>query len=423
MTGLTAGYKDDARLLSSGDLRLFLRGPDPPSNASVIAHPPGYSILMATIFSLFGELDFALRFFQIFSDAVSVVFVFLIALELISKRVAVIAGTLAALSPQLAYNSLLLLPDSLSVLPILIAVYLVVRAGNDNSRRWIKVAIAGVMLGLSCWLRPNGFLLPLFIASIFPFVFERGKRLRLVMPLVAGAVLLIAPLTIRNVVVFHRFIPISLGTGVTLVEGIADYDKAGTMGFMRTDVELVQEESRRFNRPDYANALFIPDGIPRERDRVSRGVAAIRSRPFWFLGVMIQRAGSMMRWERVPAISGSPLALETQATTAAYSPFAAKLLRVPAMILKSFQKLFVTAVMLPLALIGLFVLFKKWRASVFIFVIVVPTYFISVQSLLHTEYRYVLAVHYFLIMPIAISLSFVARTLQDASKRNLIRLL
>ena len=297
MSGLTAGYKDDARILARGDLRLFLYGVDTPSNATVIAHPPGYSIMIAAIFTVFGESDFALRFFQIFCDAISVVFVFLIALELTSKRVAIIAGVLAALSPQLAYNSLLLLPDSLSVLPILLAVFLFARA-RGQSHAWINLAMAGAMLGLSCWLRPNGLLLPLFIAALIPIIFQRGKRLRTVVPLVAGAVLLIVPLTIRNLVVFNRFIPISLGSGVTFIEGIADYDRTGTTGLARTDVEVVQDEARTANRPEYSGSLFNPDGVQRERDRVARGISAIRSRPFWFLGVMIRRAASMLRWEK-----------------------------------------------------------------------------------------------------------------------------
>jgi hypothetical protein len=37
---------------------------------------------------------------------------------------------------------------------------------------------------------------------------------------------------------------------------------------------------------------------------------------------------------------------------------------------------------------------KKWRALVVL--LAVPVYYLCVQSALHTEYRYVLAVHYFL---------------------------
>jgi len=410
MSGLTAGYKDDARILARGDLRLFLRGPDPPSNANVIAHPPGYSILLAAIFSLVGESDVAIRLFQIFCDSISVIFVFLISLELVSKRVAVIAGVLAALSPQLAYNSLLLLPDSLSVLPILVAAYLVVRA-RVTTGSWIKLATAGAMLGVSCWFRPNGLLLPLFFAAFSPIVFKRGMRVRMIVLLIAGAVILIAPLTIRNIAVFDRFIPISLGSGVTFLEGIADYDSDGKTGLKRTDVEVLQEEARVFNRSDYAGSLYNPDGIQRERARVALGIHVIRSRPFWFLGVMIRRAASMLRLERVPAISGSPLVPGSDQSMGV-ATFASMVSRIPGVILKIVQKLFITAVVLPLALIGIFMLAKSRRPYVLMFLLVVPAYYLCLQSPLHTEYRYVIALHCFFLMLVAVPLNTVIMRLR-----------
>ena len=417
MSGLTAGYKNDARILARGDLKLFLRGIDPPSNADVLAHPPGYSILIAAIFSLFGESDFALRLFQIFCDGLSVLFVFLIAFELTTKRVAIVAGVLAALSPQLSYNSLLLLPDSLSVLPILVAVYILIRLGSD-SRRWLSMVVAGAMLGLSCWLRPNGLLLPLFIAVVVLFHFQKGMRLRIVAPLVCAALIIIAPLTIRNLVVFDRFVPISLGSGVTFIEGIADYDSDGATALPKTDMEVLQRETQIYSRPDYGGSLYNPDGIERERARVALGVAVIRPRPFWFVGVMIRRAASMLRLERVPVIAGSSLALETNASIIGEPTFGSTLLRVPAVILKAAQKLFITAIMLPLALIGLLILFKKQRSQVLVFLTVVPVYFLCIQSLLHTEYRYVLAIQYILVVFAAVAVNFIAK----AARRRAIEL-
>jgi len=44
-----------------------------------------------------------------------------------------IAGLLAALAPQFTWNSVLLLPDSISVLPILLAIYLIARSRSTPS--------------------------------------------------------------------------------------------------------------------------------------------------------------------------------------------------------------------------------------------------------------------------------------------------
>src|SRR6187200_1177436 len=47
MTVLTDIYKMDARNLASGDRKTFLEGPNPPVDAHILSHPPGYSIFLA----------------------------------------------------------------------------------------------------------------------------------------------------------------------------------------------------------------------------------------------------------------------------------------------------------------------------------------------------------------------------------------
>lgn len=412
MTQLTVTYKEDARTLARGEAGLFVRGADPPSNANVLAHPPGYSILMAALFAFTGESDASLRVFQILCDAINALLVFLIALELTTKRVAVIAGVLAALSPQLAYNSLLLLPDSLSVTPILLAVYLFIRA-RGSVRVWPKLCIAGALIGLSCWLRPNALLLPLFLAALAPVFFKRGQRLRVSFALIFACLLMIAPLTIRNALVFHKFIPISLGSGVTMIEGIADYDTQGRFGLPQTDMEVLRAEARIYSREDYAGSLYNPDGVERERARMAQGRAVIISHPFWFAGVMTRRAASMLRMERVPVISGSPLKLDSGEAT-----MTGKLLKLPAVLLKSVQKIFVTAIVLPLFLAGLILLIKAKDKRALAALLVVPVYYLCVQSLLHTEYRYVIALQYFLLIFVAVTIVRAGEVLRRRMKAN-----
>jgi hypothetical protein len=241
-------------------------------------------------------------------------------------------------------------------------------------------------------------LLALLMACLVALLFRGGMRWRYSLTLLAAALLMIAPLTIRNAIVFRRFIPLSLGSGITLIEGIADYDK-GQAGLPKTDMEVLQWEAKSYSRPDYAGSLYSPDGVERERARVAHGIDAIRSRPFWFSGVMLRRAASMLRLERVPVINGSPLTLDSGTTSA--------LVRYPGMLLKSVQKLFITAIMLPLFLVGIFLLARMRDKRALAMLLVVPVYYLSVQSLLHTEYRYVIAIQYFL-------LSFVAVTLYRA---------
>ncbi|HXG68739.1 MAG TPA: glycosyltransferase family 39 protein [Blastocatellia bacterium] len=315
-TGLSKHYQHEAqRMIREGRL-LFPREVGEQQQAQLLAHTPGYSILLAAFFSAFGEAFTALRFAHAVCDALAAALVFLIAAELLPIAAALIAALLTAFSPHLAYYSLLLLPDALTALPILLAVYLLIRASRRP--RLITVIASGALVGWSCWLRPNAMLLGLFLAALILTRFAGKQRRRYAAAFALAIVLVIAPITIRNWVIYHRFIPLSLGTGLNLIEGIADYDPSGRFGLPALDEDVARKDAEWHGRPDYAASLWSPDGIERDRYRFARGLAVVRENPGWFLGVMLRRAGFMLRYNDsgpsrwpfgtaiVPVVAASP---------------------------------------------------------------------------------------------------------------------
>lgn len=206
-------------------------------------------------------------------------------------------------------------PDSLSVLPLLLAVYSMIRA--IKRPRLITIMTAGALIGLSCWLRSNALLLAPFLVVIITFLFERGRRLRYSLALVAGTVVIIAPIIVRNWIVFDQFVPLSVMAGLNLVEGIGDYDKENRFGLPSSDAESALKDAEWHGRPDYADNLWRPDGIERDKARFGRGIAVVRSNPGWFLGVMLRRMEFMLRYNDLrhedfphlttaPALSAAP---------------------------------------------------------------------------------------------------------------------
>ncbi len=558
--GMAGEYKANANLLLNNDVSSFLSGLPSPQDTDILAHPPGYPILIALVFKMFGSSDAVMQFANIACDAAAAILIFFIAAETISKAVGIIAGLLVAFSPQLAFHSIMILPESPAVLPILIAIYLIIRASEKP--RIVTIIAAGAFIGLSCWLRANGLLLAPFLTVLMLVLFERGKRLRYSLALVGAAFIVIAPITIRNFMVFHHFIPISLGAGITMLEGIADYDKEARFGLHTTDREVIIAESKLYNRPDYVKGLFYPDGIDRERMRIARSLAVIRPHPVWFLGVMLRRATMMLRHERVPIVAAQPaithsievaenlqpvwsrspaewtmndvaampqskvslasedqklritddeaggekpitsllinvqentdyilrlplkveegsfvvkvmsadrnnllsatrilqpepgFTIEDQPTWIIRVPFVSRdtnqvrvifmdgkakskrivvqlgavelfavgtasalWTRYPRGLMQAIQKIFLTAWMLPLAVIGIILLMLKGLGRVAVALLVVPAYYLCFQSILHTEYRYVVGVHYFLYIPIAVALYWLGEMLwQNARK-------
>jgi 4-amino-4-deoxy-L-arabinose transferase-like glycosyltransferase len=417
-SSVTLNYKQLAGLIHRNGLASRVDPSSSTSNPDLLGHPPGYPILLSFVYRVATERDMGVQLVQLILDSISAVIIFLIACELFPVAVGMIAGLMAAFAPQFSWNSILLLPDSLAALPILLAVLLITRTAvgqaflpvdfetKDNfeknhslrkkdrqeclsySSRLLLLLIAGALVGVSCWLRANALLLPTFLVLSLPFIYKRGERLRPALMLIAGACLVIAPLTIRNALVFGKFIPVSLGAGQTLVEGIADYNTDGTLGLPQTDVDMTRGEAETYRRPDYANSLFTPDGPERDRARLARGLSVVGAHPFWFTGVMIRRAASMLRLER------TPLLLATTKTGTLQSLFQRPL--------RIMQKLFITAIFLPLVLIGAGILIYQRQVQSLAILLVVPGYYFSTQSALHTEYRYVLTIHYFLFVLAAV---------------------
>ncbi len=392
LSGITEDYRDDAEVLLRGDVSAFLFGPNPPSDAKVLSHPPGYSILMAAFYGIFGEsVDF--RAAQIPMAALGAFLVWLIALELFGTTTAWIAAVFVAISPQISYNSIFILPDALAVIPLLASVYFIVLA-YKRERAAYAIA-AGVLVGVSCWFRANSLLIPLFAAALLFVLLPKGPRLRAAAFLVLAFAAVILPITIRNYVGFHSLIPVSLGSGVNLIAGIGDYDHEGKFGIPWTDEAIMKLEANVLNCPECANAYYSPNGIERERFRVRWALTVISSNPAWFAGVVVRRGLSYFRFERVPVISS----LADDAPTADGLLY---YLNVP---LRFVQKAFITAVFLPVFIVGVFLLLREREdRNKLLILLTIPLYYVCIHSLVHTEYRYVMAIQHFMLIISAVAI-------------------
>lgn len=420
-SSVALNYKHQARLLQANGVASLYDASSATNNPDLLGHPPGYPILLSFIYRSAGEHDKVTQLVQITLDSLSVVLIALIAFNLFPVAVGVAAGLLCAFAPQFSWNAITLLPDSLAALPILLAVMLITRtlrgsAGQvclplhfettgrqeclshtANRARLLCLLAAGALVGLSCWLRANALLLAPFLVLLLLVICPRGARLPSALVMLCGAILIIGLLTLRNARVFGHFVPVSLGAGQTLVEGIADYNSDGSLGLPQTDMELIRGEAEAYHRPEYAGSLFTPDGVARDRARLTRGLAVIRAHPFWFAGVMLRRAIGMLRLER------TPLRLPS-GSSGGWSLF-----QWPLQII---QRLFITALFLPLSLIGAGMLIYRRQFHTLAILLAVPCYYFCTQSALHTEYRYVLVIHYFLFTLAAVAIHTLGMKLQ-----------
>ena len=427
--GMSAEYDRDARLKLDGNGVFFPANWDS-GDTSLLARAPGYSIFLSAVYSITANSYFYVQLVQNLVNSISPVLIFLISGSLIGWRVGFASGFLAAVSHHLSYHSNLVLPDSLAALPILLAVYVLVRARRPRSNRLLACVLAGLLFGAATWLRPNLLLMGPLMALIVTFASNRPRQaMRTAWLIALVPFLVVAPITVRNYLIFHRLVPISENMGIVLWEGIGDAGGAGS-GAPNSDHLVADQEAVMYGNPSYALSWASPDGISRDRDRIRRSVAVITSHPIWFAGAVAGRMKRMLSYvaeadliqKNPPAalgppavvFAGSPEKVARREQNAALQLRASRRTlmfgeaigwtRPAARFLQRVAKETAT----PFILLGLFiVLVLAPRRALLL--LGIPLYYLVVQSIMHLEFRYTLPMHYFMFVLAATVWILIAR--------------
>lgn len=191
-------------LVHTHDYPVFRAGHVPVQTAY---RAPGFPVLLAVVHILGGHQLIDERLAQVAVGVALVALIYVVGRQLFGPRTALIAGTLAALSPVLVLFDATLISEPLFTVVMLGALSCALAARADRSV-WPAVA-AGALTGLAALTRPEGLALIPAVALI-----AGTRRGGVAVALVA--VLCVAPWTIRNAVVLHSFVPVSTETGNTL---------------------------------------------------------------------------------------------------------------------------------------------------------------------------------------------------------------
>ncbi|MFY9573914.1 MAG: hypothetical protein WAV20_21155, partial [Blastocatellia bacterium] len=239
------------------------------------------------------------------------------------------------------------------------------------------------------------------------------RRADLKRPLVMALVslLCIAPITVRNYIVYREFVPISIGVGLNLWEGIGDYS-GDRFGAVAEDHRVAEQEAVLYDNPQYRESWAYPDGISRDRARIRKSFAVIVRHPLWYAGVMLNRMGEMVKYSaHAPLVFRSTdtrllqqdAQIRRQWRDIASPPgslgFAESMswMRLP---IRGLQRTAKETALL-FILLGVAIMFVgSWRRSLFL--LMTPLYYLLFQSAMHTEFRYTLPMHYFLFVFAAI---------------------
>jgi 4-amino-4-deoxy-L-arabinose transferase-like glycosyltransferase len=203
-------YDVTARALANG------RGYIQPTGDPTANWPPGYPVVLATAYVLFGEKVIVAQLLNVALGTATVWLVYLIGRRLFGHWEALLGAGIVACFPSLILYTGVTLSEITFTFLALLAIYLLIVEAQSGRPRDLRLLLgAGLVLGLAALTRGQALLLPLVLV---PFWFRSGIPWRpiahklVVLALAMGCVL--APWTVRNLVQLHAPVLISTNAGV-----------------------------------------------------------------------------------------------------------------------------------------------------------------------------------------------------------------
>jgi 4-amino-4-deoxy-L-arabinose transferase-like glycosyltransferase len=395
--GSYAKFDRQARDILDGKQRLFWI--DDPARTDLAQYPPAFPAAVALIYKLGGDRSaYAVQSVQWIADlCVLFVLVVGVAWTAFGSRAGIAASYLFAFSALFAMYGAYPSADAPATWFVLGGAWALLLATKRNS---VRLALgAGVLLGIACWFRVN----PLYLCvgwAIALFLFTHAawrRRLQMSAAALLGTVIVIAPIVVRNYLVFPDFTPTGGTIGANLWEGLGETELGRQHGFLYGDDKLIEHERVKMGLPAGAQIdAQWPDGIRRDRERTREALAFIRQHPIWYAGVMLGRMWGMLKVAGDPVpytgISGINVTSQKCLPPERQGGLLAFAVNVLGMMQSVVRYLF-----LPLAVLGMFLALRRdWRVSCILLVTIL--YYLVPGTAAHTEIRYVLPMHGLLIV-------------------------
>ncbi len=372
---------------------------DDATRTDLAQYPPAFPALVALIYKITSHASaYSVQLVLWFADLIlSLLLIAGIALTGFGWRVAIASGFLVALSPLFALYAAYPSTDVPTTWFVLGGNWLLLLAFQRRSV-WLALG-AGIALGVACWLRVNPLYLCVGWAVALLLLIPGTWSLRLKMAAAAfvGTVVVIAPIVIRNYIVFPDFTPTGGTIGTNLWEGLGETELGRQNGFMFGDDKMVEVERARNGWPaDMQVGVQWPDGIRRDRERTRESLAFIKQHPIWYLGVMAGRMWGMLKVAGNPVPYCGTSGINVTSRKCLPPNWQGGVVALGVNVLGIIQSV-VRYLLLPLAALGIYLALRSdWRLTCLLLVTVL--YYLVPGTAAHTEIRYVLPMHGLLII-------------------------
>jgi 4-amino-4-deoxy-L-arabinose transferase-like glycosyltransferase len=288
--GITGEYLDVVNNLLTGhgltqyvDIAPFDSGRVQMEYMPFVARPIGYISFLTLISFFTGIAPVAYQIVQALVTAFSAVLVYKLVKILFDKQqrvenIARVAAILAAVWPNQARFEVTILPDGPTTLIMLGLAYQITKLAKTGKRK--HLIYTGIILATSILLRPDFVLFPafFFVAAVIVFNFKRAVVQ--VATIVAMLAVMVALNTWKNYAISGQFVPLNLGSGTTMYEGISQF--GDTLGTTYADDRVAHNKLN-------SKALFYPDGPKNDRMLFNEAVEIIKANPGFYAKLLVKR--------------------------------------------------------------------------------------------------------------------------------------
>ncbi len=248
-----------------------------PNSTILASRAPLLPFILAGIFRLFGTSYWPARIFQVCISSLVPVITYLIGKEIANERVGRISAYISILYPFYVFYSAYVLTETLFVFLFCLSLLYLIRFVKTGFYR--DSLLAGMFLGLSALTRPIALGFGLFFVMCYFFV--PGRRLKGSAIILAVMFLVILPWTIRNYIVFEKFVPVTTEAGRVFYSGNNPMNKTG--GCIRGVDFIEPEETGSMGEVEASQYMF------------KKGLEFIGHNPVTFLKMSIKKVGRLWR--------------------------------------------------------------------------------------------------------------------------------
>jgi len=256
-------------------------------NDFVLHNPsPGFVLWCAAMFKLAGRENYLLiQLSNVIFSSITCVVLGLLARVVYNNSIGYITGFLVAFSPMLIFFTPHLQSESMFILLEVLFFYFLIKYQPFSYSRSILLGVFG---GINCLTRAAFF--PFFPFSIFVLFWwakNNAKNILFVSLFIMGWLLPLSLWTLRNWELYHRFIPLSVQTGLTLYGGMSlDADSKKS-----TIIALTHEMENK----------GITDWIDKDHYFLVKTGEFVRQHPTQYLRILSIKLGQYWRpWPNPP---------------------------------------------------------------------------------------------------------------------------